>query len=74
MSVCAAKKKDGKPCSLVARYDSEYCWAHSPERAQQRSQNAAKAGRAKGPAGELADLRALIKRYMDDVRRAVSMR
>jgi hypothetical protein len=52
---CAGYKRNGEPCSLVARADSEYCWAHAPENAEQRSQNAARAGRARGPAAELCD-------------------
>jgi hypothetical protein len=67
MPRCSGHKRDGTPCSLSARGDSAYCWAHSPEHAAQRSQNAAKAGRAKGPAGEIADIKKHIRSLVDDV-------
>src|SRR5215216_6222548 len=67
MPRCSGHKRDGTPCSLSARGDSEYCWAHSPEHAQQRSQNAAKAGRAKGPGGEIVEVKRRIRELAEAV-------
>ena len=67
MTRCSGYKRDGTPCSLSARGVSAYCWAHSPEHAEQRSQNAAKAGRAKGPSGEIAEVKARIRELAEAV-------
>jgi hypothetical protein len=64
---CSGYKKDGTPCSLAARGESVYCWAHDPEHQEQRTKNAVKGGKARGPAAELVELRGLIRRYMTAV-------
>jgi multidrug efflux pump subunit AcrA (membrane-fusion protein) len=64
---CSGYKKDGTPCSLAARGESVYCWAHDPEHQEQRTKNAVKGGKARAPAAELVELRGLIRRYMDEV-------
>jgi hypothetical protein len=67
VSRCIGYKRDGTPCSLSARGDSAYCWAHSPEHSEQRSQNAAKAGRAKGPGGEIIEVKRRIRELAEGV-------
>ena len=67
MPECSGYKRDGTACSLSARGDSAYCWAHSPEHAEERSQNAAKAGRARGPAGELVEVKRRLREVAEGV-------
>jgi hypothetical protein len=67
MSVCAANKQNGEPCSLPALAGSTLCWAHAPENAEARRLKAIKGGRSKTPAMEIKDIKALIRRYMKDV-------
>jgi hypothetical protein len=67
MPKCSGYKRDGTPCSLSARGDGAYCWAHSPEHAEERSQNAAKAGRAKGPGGEIVEVKRRIREVAEGV-------
>src|SRR4051794_22963923 len=37
MSHCVATKRDGTPCTLSAQPGNEYCWAHDPANAEQRT-------------------------------------
>jgi hypothetical protein len=67
MARCAGHKRDGTPCSLSARGDSAYCWAHSPEHSEERSQNAAKAGRARGPGGEIIEVKRRLREVAEGV-------
>jgi hypothetical protein len=67
MSICVATKRDGTPCTLSAQPGNEYCWAHDPANAEQRTKAASKAGRSKTPNAEIAEVKALIRTYMDDV-------
>jgi hypothetical protein len=67
MSICIANKRDGTPCTLSAQPGNEYCWAHDPANAEQRAKAASKAGRSKTPNAEIAEVKALLRTYMDDV-------
>jgi hypothetical protein len=62
---CRATKRDGTDCTLPARGPDGYCWAHSPQNAEERRRAASKAGRSR-PGREVrtlkADLRELIGR------------
>ena len=64
---CRALKRDGRPCSLSANSPDGYCWAHSPQNAEQRKKAAAKGGRAK-PTAEVVLLKAEIKSVIAEVR------
>jgi hypothetical protein len=64
---CIGRKRDGSPCKATVETPDTLCWWHSPDHAEQRSRIASKAGKGRGPSGELAELRALIRQYMTDV-------
>ncbi len=59
-NVCRANKRDGSPCTTPATGANEFCWAHDPANAAQRSRIASKGGRGKG-GGELPDLKKQLK-------------
>jgi hypothetical protein len=64
---CTGHKKDGTPCTLTARGNSAYCWAHDPSNAEQRTRNATKAGRVKTVNGQIVEIKAQLKELMDGV-------
>jgi len=57
---CFGIKRNGEPCTMPANGPDGYCWAHSPEHADQRRRAAQKAGRAK-PTAEVALIKEEIK-------------
>jgi hypothetical protein len=57
---CRGTKRDGEPCTLPAKGPDGYCWAHSPQHAEERRRMASRAGRAK-PSRELVVLKEEIK-------------
>ena len=67
MARCVGTKRDGIPCSLPATSGSTRCWAHDPANAEQRTKIATKAGRAKGPGGEIIDIKQHLKKWMTGV-------
>lgn len=67
MTLCAGKKRDGSPCRLPARGGSSWCWAHDPENAAQRRENATKGGRARGPGPELREVQGQLRDLAADV-------
>jgi hypothetical protein len=66
MSICAANKRDGTPCTLSAQPGNTYCWAHAPENAEHRKRTASKAGGARAN-GEIG----IIKRRLREVAEGV---
>jgi hypothetical protein len=66
-SRCIGYKRNGEPCSLSAQGGADWCWAHNPQHAQERTKLASKAAKSKGPAAELVELRGRIRNYMDAV-------
>lgn len=56
---CRGTKRNGEPCTLPAKGPDGYCWAHSPENAEQRRRQASRAGRSKS-SRELAEIKALL--------------
>lgn len=42
---CDALRKDGQPCTAPALPDSPFCFAHDPQRAQDRAEARSKGGR-----------------------------
>jgi hypothetical protein len=48
MARCAAIKKGGERCKQTATNGATYCYNHDPANAEQRSQNARRAGKAGG--------------------------
>ena len=65
-SRCRGTKRNGEHCTLPAKGSDGYCWAHSPENAEQRRRLASSAGRSK-PSGELAEIKALLSDLTDRV-------
>lgn len=57
---CRGTKRNGEMCTLPARGPDGYCWAHSPEHAEERRRAASRAGRSK-PSREVASLKQDIK-------------
>lgn len=47
MNVCAATKRDGNHCKAVVNPSQEYCYAHDPTRAEERTRNARLAAKAR---------------------------
>src|SRR5215212_3716568 len=56
MPRCAGIKRDGGRCAVVVGPGQSHCYAHNPDRSQERKRNASRGGRTKG-SGELADLK-----------------
>ena len=67
VSNCSGRKRDGSPCTLSARGDNGFCWAHDPSHAAERRQIASKAGKAKGPGGEILEIKKRIRELSDGV-------
>src|SRR5690349_12813992 len=53
---CAATRKDGSPCTARVMGDSQYCFAHDPERAVERDAAREKGGRGRGNAARAGKL------------------
>jgi septal ring factor EnvC (AmiA/AmiB activator) len=62
MAVCRATKANGEPCTLPAKGQHGYCWAHNPENAHKRQRTASRAARSK-PSKEIRDL----KKQLEDL-------
>ena len=60
MPQCAGIKRDGGRCTVVVGPGQSHCYAHDPERSQERRRNASRGGRSKGN-GELGELKKRIK-------------
>jgi hypothetical protein len=61
MPRCAGIKRDGGRCAVVVGPGHSHCYAHDPERSQERKRNASRGGRSKGKGGELGELKKRIK-------------
>jgi Spy/CpxP family protein refolding chaperone len=60
---CRAIKPNGERCSLPAQGSNGFCWAHSPENAEQRQRIARRGGVARGARSQVArDIRADLQR------------
>ena len=67
MPRCAGFKPDNSQCERIVDDRSKYCYSHDPTRKEQRQRAASKAGRAKGPAGELGVYKGNIKSILDNL-------
>jgi hypothetical protein len=65
--MCEGTKRDGTPCRVAAREGSAWCWAHDPEQAEKRRENAVKGGRARGPGPELREVQNRIRQLAEGV-------
>ena len=63
---CRGTKRDGEPCTLPAKGSDGYCWAHSPENAEQRRRQASRAGRSK-PSREIVEIKDLLSELTERV-------
>ena len=63
---CKGVKRNGESCTLPARGSDGFCWAHSPENAKQRRENASKAGKVK-TGGEITIIKARLKAISEEV-------
>jgi hypothetical protein len=66
MAQCAGIKRDGGRCTVVVGPGHTHCYAHDPERSEERSRNASRGGKSKGN-GELAYLKKQVKDLASDV-------
>jgi hypothetical protein len=66
MGRCAGIKRDGDRCTLPATTANRLCWLHDPSRADQRTRNATRAGRARGT-GEITSLKNEVKDLISNV-------
>src|ERR687898_3337395 len=60
MPQCAGIKRNGGRCAVVVGPGQSHCYAHDPERSQERKRNASRGGRSKGQ-DELGELKKQIK-------------
>ena len=67
MPRCAGIKRDGGRCAVVVGPGHSHCYAHDPDRSQERKRNASRGGRSKGQGGELGELKMRIKDLAADV-------
>lgn len=61
MPQCAGIKRDGGRCAVVVGTGKQHCYAHDPDRENERKRNASRGGRSKGAGGELAALKKQVK-------------
>ncbi len=66
-SRCRATKRDGTDCTLPAKGPDGYCWAHSPQHAEERRRAASKAGRSR-PSTEVRTIKEEIKTVISEVK------
>jgi hypothetical protein len=69
MPQCAGIKREGGRCAVVVGPGQSHCYAHDPERSEERKHNASRGGRSKGRrgGGELSDLKRQVKDLAADV-------
>ncbi len=70
MARCAAIKANSERCKVDAMPDSDRCWSHAPEMAEERRRRASKGGKRGGrgrPQVELAGLKGRLSTLADDV-------
>ena len=65
---CEATKRDGTPCTLEARGDGSFCWAHSPEFAQERRESATRAGKVSKQSREIASVKKELRELAREVK------
>ena len=64
---CAGIKPDGGRCRVIVTPPNQYCFAHDPTRAHERTRNARRAGKARTGTGEIREIKAELKTLKDDV-------
>ena len=67
MNRCSAITKAGGRCSRYVNESKQYCYAHDPDRGEERKRNAAKAGSVKTGPAEIQEIKREIRRIVKDV-------
>jgi hypothetical protein len=67
MPQCAGIKRDGGRCAVVVGAGQSHCYAHDPDREEERKRNASRGGKSKSAGGELPDLKKQLKNLAADV-------
>ena len=68
MPRCAGIKRDGGRCTVVVGAGKQHCYAHDPDRVDERKRNASRGGKSKAAGGgELADLKRQARELAADV-------
>jgi hypothetical protein len=67
MPQCAGIKRDGGRYAVVVGAGQSHCYAHDPDRAEERKRNASRGGKSKSAGGELPDLKKQLKNLAADV-------
>jgi hypothetical protein len=70
LAKCTGITRDGERCKGVAIDGSDYCYAHDPDRAEERRRNASRGGKRGGrgrPSVELARLQARFEELAEKV-------
>ncbi len=66
MPRCHGFKPDGSPCVRIVRASETYCYAHDPDRQQERKHNASKAGKSR-PNREIGEIKRDIRSVISAV-------
>jgi hypothetical protein len=66
MPRCTALTRSGEQCGAIVAAGASLCYLHDPTRAQERSQNARKAAKAKRPGARVRCLDALLAKLYED--------
>jgi hypothetical protein len=70
LAKCSGITRDGERCRGIAIDDSAYCYAHDPDRAEERRRNAHKGGKRGGrgrPSVELTSIKERLSTLAGDV-------
>ena len=68
--ICAGITRSGVRCTVSVSGAQQFCHLHDPSRADERRRNASRAGRSKPASQEIGQIKADIKRVIEDVRDA----
>lgn len=60
MPRCSATKLNGSPCERIVQGSQAYCYAHDPDRLQERQRATSKAGKSR-PNPEIREIKGLLK-------------
>ena len=66
MPRCPGTKRDGGQCTTIVKPPQTHCYAHDPDRSEERRRNASRAGRSAG-GREIRDLKRRISEVIDAV-------
>jgi hypothetical protein len=67
MNQCQAITAGGERCSRLVSESQSHCYAHDPNRAQERSEYASRAAKAKNSGSEIVQVKQQLRQLSDDV-------